>query len=225
MGDSLPDEALPAASVVVLKPSGQGFDVLLLRRNPDLSYLGGAWVFPGGRVEKNDEWASHDDVLATARRTAIRETREECGLVVEEQDLIPMSLWITPDGMPKRFSTVFFLTRYTSGEVCVDGSEIHGFRWITPAAALNEHKTLSMILPPPVFVTLTHFSQQRDIDSALSTFKNRTYEVFRPKIKTLSNGFCSVYEDDAMYHSPELESTGRRHRLYMLDSGWTYIRD
>lgn len=116
------DVLIPAASVVVLRSAGQktgsGIEVLMLKRSENLSYLGGAWVFPGGHVDAKDcgvgslPGSPHDfphDSIDAAYRAAVRETKEECGLTVSMEHLIPVALWITPSGLPKRFSTYFFM--------------------------------------------------------------------------------------------------------------------
>jgi 8-oxo-dGTP pyrophosphatase MutT (NUDIX family) len=47
-----------AATVVVLRESGEGLEVLLTRRAAALSFMGGLWVFPGGRMEPCDHAAA-----------------------------------------------------------------------------------------------------------------------------------------------------------------------
>src|SRR5690349_24897873 len=58
--------ARPAASVMVLRDAGP--EVLLVQRNPDARFMGGAWVFPGGAVHDADAGPSE---------TAARELEEE----------------------------------------------------------------------------------------------------------------------------------------------------
>ncbi|MFT3777617.1 MAG: NUDIX domain-containing protein [Ottowia sp.] len=43
-----------AASVVMLRDGAQGLEVLLMRRHADSAVLGGAYVFPGGKVDAAD---------------------------------------------------------------------------------------------------------------------------------------------------------------------------
>ena len=43
-----------AASVVMLRDGAQGLEVLLMRRHTDSAVLGGAYVFPGGKVDAPD---------------------------------------------------------------------------------------------------------------------------------------------------------------------------
>jgi 8-oxo-dGTP pyrophosphatase MutT (NUDIX family) len=46
--------ARPASTVVLVRPSHQRFDVFLVRRHDKIAFMGGAHVFPGGRVEEAD---------------------------------------------------------------------------------------------------------------------------------------------------------------------------
>src|SRR5919202_4908525 len=75
-----------AASVVVMRESDDGPEVLLVQRNPAARFMGGAWVFPGGAVHDSDGGPAG---------TAVRETEEEAGLRLEDE-LVPWSRWITP---------------------------------------------------------------------------------------------------------------------------------
>ena len=56
---------LDAASVVMLRDGARGLEVLLLRRHANSSVLGGAYVFPGGKVDAADASA---DTLALLDR-------------------------------------------------------------------------------------------------------------------------------------------------------------
>jgi 8-oxo-dGTP pyrophosphatase MutT (NUDIX family) len=46
--------ARPASTVVLLRPSPARFDVFLVRRHDNVAFMGGAHVFPGGRVDAAD---------------------------------------------------------------------------------------------------------------------------------------------------------------------------
>ena len=64
-------EPKPAASVVLLRDTDGGLEILYLRRNPDLRFMGGYWVFPGGRIDPGDHRPGRDtDELDPARRAA-----------------------------------------------------------------------------------------------------------------------------------------------------------
>jgi 8-oxo-dGTP pyrophosphatase MutT (NUDIX family) len=81
----------PAGTVILLRETpGTGLELLMIRRGEQLAFGGGAWAFPGGRVEEDDhvvaravcpdlEGDAAED--AAARVAAIRETIEEVGIV------------------------------------------------------------------------------------------------------------------------------------------------
>lgn len=96
-----PPVAVPAATVLVLRDSPVGAQVLLMRRPASMSF-GGYWVFPGGKVNEADRryaaWLraeeadprdAGDDLFAVpappeplaALLAAVRETFEETGLL------------------------------------------------------------------------------------------------------------------------------------------------
>ena len=122
-------EAAPAATAVLLRDANDGLEVLLLKRNSQLAFHGGAWVFPGGRIDPADFGAGGDE--GAARRAAAREAREEAGLTVDPDALVHISHWTTPEGLPKRFATWFFVGLADATQVRVDGGEIHEHAWRT----------------------------------------------------------------------------------------------
>jgi len=60
-----------SASLILLRDSPAGPEVLLVQRNPEQKFMGGAWVFPGGATHGED---------ADERGTARRELEEEAGI-------------------------------------------------------------------------------------------------------------------------------------------------
>ncbi len=212
----------PSATVVVLRDAPDGLELLLLRRNPELAFHGGAWVFPGGRIDAGDRVAGAD-VQAAARAAAVRETREEAGLEIATSELVPISCWTTPEGMPRRFVTWFFAAA-GNGEVRVDGGEIHGSRWLTPAAALAAQRAGELELPPATFVTITTLSAFQSVGRALGALASRPAPSFFPRFQRVPGGACSLYEGDAGYPDGDFSREGARHRLWMLESGWQYER-
>lgn len=56
-----------AASVVMIRDGAEGLEVLLVRRHTDSSVLGGACVFPGGKVDTDD---SNPSLLARLDRSS-----------------------------------------------------------------------------------------------------------------------------------------------------------
>src|SRR5947209_8227384 len=60
-----------AATVILLRDAGDGFEVLLVKRNPRARFMGGAWVFPGGALHPEDGEGD-----AGLRVAAVREVAE-----------------------------------------------------------------------------------------------------------------------------------------------------
>jgi 8-oxo-dGTP pyrophosphatase MutT (NUDIX family) len=215
--------AAPAATVVVLRNTGVGCELLLVQRASELAFHGGAWVFPGGRVEEPDRLEAGDD-LAHARRAAVREVAEETGLAVRADALVPLAHWTTPKGRARCFATWFFLAISPAGDVLVDGLEIKNHRWLTAAVALELRAAGELVLPAPTFVTLTWLLAHADAEGALGAARAQTPEAFVPRPRNVTGGVCSLYAGDAAYAGGELDLPGARHRLWMLDRGWSYER-
>ncbi len=216
--------AHPSATVVLLRDAPRGFEMLLLQRAAKIACHGGAWVFPGGRVDDADYEGAAADVEAAARRAAVRETREEAGLEIDSRDLVEFARWTTPEGMPKRFLTWYFAAEAADDEVRVDGGEIRDHRWLRPADALAERDSGTLELPPPTFVTTTLLHAFPNARAALEGFAAHGLREYRPRMARLDDGACSLYQEDAGYADADPSRRGARHRLWMRKSGWAYER-
>jgi 8-oxo-dGTP pyrophosphatase MutT (NUDIX family) len=153
-------EPRPAGTVIVLRGGASSLEVLLVQRNPNARFMGGAWVFPGGAVDRNE---GHGD--GALRAAAIRELEEEAGISVgDPASLVAFSRWITPPEVKIRFDTWFFLAPLPEGAVArVDGSEVVDARWYTPPAALQARTRGELFL---VFPTIKHLEQLSAFESA-----------------------------------------------------------
>jgi glyoxylase-like metal-dependent hydrolase (beta-lactamase superfamily II)/8-oxo-dGTP pyrophosphatase MutT (NUDIX family) len=80
----------PAATVLLLRDSPQGIEVLMTRRSMTASFAPGAYVFPGGGIDAADALAhsqstrraTQSDVHLTQAIAAIRESFEELGVLL-----------------------------------------------------------------------------------------------------------------------------------------------
>lgn len=219
--------AHPAATVILLRDGSHGCEALLLRRSSSLSFHGGAWVFPGGRIDPEDyAVAGVDDVTAAARQAAVREAREEAGVEIDPGRLVLMSRWVTPEGAPKRFDTWFFVGPAGEEQVRVDGGEIHAHRWFAPAEALAAHRSGEIDLPPPTFITLLELSKFDRAASAIEFVATEPVRTFLPRVGFMADGTaCTLYSEDAAYESGDLDAPGPRHRLVLAPQGWRYLRE
>jgi 8-oxo-dGTP pyrophosphatase MutT (NUDIX family) len=102
--------ARPASTVVLLRPADP-FEVFLVRRSDSIAFMGGAHVFPGGRVDDDDRLDDIDalsvgseaaaarmsdvpgDVAVAHHVAAVRELFEEAGvLLARPLDAASMSM-------------------------------------------------------------------------------------------------------------------------------------
>ncbi len=170
MSSPASDADLPvAATVVLVRDSARGPEVLLLRR-PDRGSFAGAWVFPGGKIDDADrEGAGADaDEIAVARIAAVRETREEVGLVIGAKSLVTISCWVPPRGIPLRIRTWFFAAEAPAGEIVPQEDEVEEYAWLRPGDALDRHGRGGLHLYPPTWVTLHGVSDQADAAAVLA---------------------------------------------------------
>jgi 8-oxo-dGTP pyrophosphatase MutT (NUDIX family) len=75
--------ARPASTVVLIRPSSAGFEVLLVKRHDNVAFMGGAHVFPGGRVDATDRFEDPertcDGVAAAIARMPDLDPRDAIG--------------------------------------------------------------------------------------------------------------------------------------------------
>jgi 8-oxo-dGTP pyrophosphatase MutT (NUDIX family) len=164
----------PAATVILLRGGDRSLEVLLVQRNPQARFMGGAWVFPGGAVAPHE--GSGEDAL---RAAAVRELAEEAGIAVPgSQALVPFSRWITPAQVKIRFDTWFFLAELPEGaEPEVDGAEVMEARWYPPVGALEAARRGDIFL---VFPTIKHLEQISPFRSATALIEHARGRPVRP---------------------------------------------
>lgn len=216
-----------AATVVLVRDGAAGVEALLLRRHSDLAFHGGAWVFPGGRIDDedyaDDGAADHDRAALVA---ACREAQEEAGLAIDATSLVPFAHWTTPVGPPRRFATWFFIASAGDGDlVATDGGEITEHRWFSPSDALAARAAGEIELPPPTFVSLTWLDGASSAAAALEAARSRAYVTFEPRLHRAGDGMVHLYAGDVAFEDVALlDADGPRHRLWTGSSSWRYER-
>ncbi len=169
----------PAGTVILLRGGSSTLEVLLVQRNPNARFMGGAWVFPGGAVDPSE---GHGD--GALRAAAIRELEEEAAIAIgDPAKLVAFSRWITPPEVKIRFDTWFYLAPLPPGaEARADGSEVVDARWYSPLGALEarEHGELFLVFP-----TIKHLEQLSVFASADALFahaRGREVHPVQPRV-------------------------------------------
>jgi 8-oxo-dGTP pyrophosphatase MutT (NUDIX family) len=135
----------PAATIIALRRRGQPFEVLLVRRARDASFMGGAHVFPGGTLDPEDrapenaplvQW-SGDPVELPWRAAALRELAEESGILVTHRGVAHH------DGAPI-YPSLAAAGRRLDGDALVYLSN-----WVTPRGLPRRFDTRFYLLEVP----------------------------------------------------------------------------
>ncbi len=168
-------EARPAASLILLRDGPGGPEVLLVERNPEQRFMGGAWVFPGGAVDGDGE---------TPEDTAVRELEEEAGVrLAGETPIESFSRWITPAQVKVRFDTWFFVAAAPEGaQATADGSECTDARWIRPRDALDAAARDELMLVFPTIKHLEQLAEFESVEAALAAARSRRVMPVEPRV-------------------------------------------
>lgn len=213
----------PSATLVLVRGGDRDLEVLLLRRGRRLSTFGGVWVFPGGVMEDRDGAGAGERAFQeAARQTALRELNEETGMSLAPADLVPFSRWTAPVVMPRRFDTWFFLAAAPPQPVRVDHGEIRDHCWLSPRAALQQHRAGDLPLFPPTWVTLHHLKGFREVQAALAAAARKPPFHYAPKVVQTQGATCFLYGGDNAYSHLRLHTPGPRHRLWVRGNDWRY---
>jgi 8-oxo-dGTP pyrophosphatase MutT (NUDIX family) len=164
-----------SASLILLRDTDAGPEVLLVQRNPEQRFMGGAWVFPGGATAPEDA----DELM-----TAVRELEEEAGIdLADAHELVRFSRWITPAQVKVRFDTHFFVAEAPAeAEPTVDGSECVDWRWLRPQQALDLHRDDELMLVFPTIKHLEQLARFRTVSETLETARASRVLPVEPRV-------------------------------------------
>jgi len=177
--DGAPTPPRQAATVILLRGGAETLEVLLVKRNPEQRFMGGAWVFPGGAVD------AHEGEGDEAHRAAgVREVAEEAGVgLADPAALVRFSRWITPAAVKIRFDTHFFLAAAPDGaEPRPDGSETVDLGWYSPQGALDAYERDEIVLVFPTIKTLEQLAAFGSAQELLEWAGDRSVEPVEPQV-------------------------------------------
>ena len=126
-----------AATLILVRPAADGIEVFCVQRNVKSAFMGGAIVFPGGKLDPSDEWndlfSGHNAFGSALSIAACRESLEEAAILpvkgrVSNEDLADLrkKLEANPQALRE-----FLAAR----GLVLDLDQLHPFsRWVTPEA-------------------------------------------------------------------------------------------
>lgn len=175
--------ARPAATILLLRDGADGLEVFMVVRHHAIDFASGALVFPGGRVEEQDyrlteQMVDNRDVLdppeldpappdscaLAFRMAAIRETFEECGVLLAR----PAGSKSLIDGETLQFLEARHRTALNGGSIGFDtllrtegltpapDLLVHFAHWITPSNQPKRYDTHFFLAVAPVAHLAAH---------------------------------------------------------------------
>jgi 8-oxo-dGTP pyrophosphatase MutT (NUDIX family) len=104
-------------------------------------------------------------------------------------ELVPYAHWITPEGMPKRFDTWFFLAAAPPEQAGAhDGKESTDSIWVSPREALEGGESGRFKLPFPTTRNLIRLGKQESVKAALDDSRGREVVTVMPVMTRLNGG-------------------------------------
>lgn len=165
---------------------------------------GSSSLISGDHLRTLEPWR---DRLNTGQ-ASMRELAEAAGLEFALDCLSHYAHWITPDLMPKRFDTQFFLARAPEDQIAVhDGSENVDSIWINPKQALEDVAADRMTMVFPTRMNVQKLSQYETVSDAISACGDVV--TVEPFLKQDADGTTYLrIQANAGYGDPK-ESIGR----------------
>src|SRR5258706_1715529 len=131
--------------------------------------------------------AAHRTDLCESKTTFLKVLTDN-GMVLALDELVPYAHWITPEGMPKRFDTWFFLAAAPPEQVGAhDGKESTDSIWVSPREALEGGETGRFKLPFPTTRNLIKLGKQGSVKAALDDSSGKPAVTVMP-VMTRNDG-------------------------------------
>jgi 8-oxo-dGTP pyrophosphatase MutT (NUDIX family) len=125
--------------------------------------------------------------------------------------MVPFAHWITPETLPKRFDTRFFLIAAPIEQIGAhDGGEsVAGF-WITPARALQEAEAGRRTLVFPTLMNLRKLARYASVAEAVAATRASPIVTVMPILKRTAKGRSLLIPAEAGYGVSEVELPASR---------------
>ena len=106
------------------------------------------------------------------------------GLQLATDLMVPFAHWITPEGLPKRFDTYFYLVAAPVDQLGIhDGRELVEGLWITPQQALRDAEAGSRTLVFATQMNLVKLARYRTVAEAVTASRTAPVVTVMPTIE------------------------------------------
>ncbi|WP_040337496.1 NUDIX hydrolase [Candidatus Blastococcus massiliensis] len=142
-----------------------------------------------------DDWEQQRQALLS-HELSLTELLADRGLVLRSDLLRPFAHWITPPMESRRYDTKFFVAALPAGQEARDVSgEADEAAWLSPAAALQQHRESTRPMLPPTSHTLSQLGRFTDVAAALAGSPPDTMEPIMPGFEQDDEGRWAVLPD------------------------------
>ncbi|MEU4421142.1 NUDIX domain-containing protein [Actinoplanes sp. NPDC024001] len=198
-----PAPARPAATVVLLRPHGDAFQVYVLRRATTMVF-GGVYAFPGGSVDPSDrpetvrsDWSERlgvpDDQARAVVGAAARELFEESGILLAgptaEPDrtvtAVATADWEADRAAVQRRELTMTELLLRRGLRLRDDLLLPWARWITPEFEPRRYDTWFFVALLPEAQSARDVSGEADGTAWISPAESRELPMLPPTLRTL----------------------------------------
>jgi 8-oxo-dGTP pyrophosphatase MutT (NUDIX family) len=119
-------------------------------------------------------------------KAAFLDVLNENSMVLALDELVPYAHWITPEGLPKRFDTWFFLAAAPPDQIGVhDGRESTDSIWLSPREALAGSESGRFKVPFPTTRNLIKLGKQPNVRAALNDARGKPIVTVMPVLTRL----------------------------------------
>jgi 8-oxo-dGTP pyrophosphatase MutT (NUDIX family) len=134
------------------------------------------------------------------RKTTLPKVLADNRMALALDELVPYAHWITPEGMPKRFDTWFFLASAPPAQLGAhDGKESTDSIWVSPREALEGGESGRFKLPFPTTRNLIRLGKQPSMRAALDDSRGKPIVTVMPVMTRLNGGRQLRIPADAGY--------------------------
>lgn len=127
------------------------------------------------------------------------------GILPAFGSMVHFAHWITPETMPKRFDTHFFLVAAKADHVAThDGREAVQSFWIAPSDLIAEAKAGRQVLVPATEANLDMLAESATVADALAAAARRAVLPVMPVLEKIEGGMRLTIRTDAGYRTTEM---------------------
>ncbi len=133
--------------------------------------------------------AARHRAALSEQTTTFLDVLNDSGMVLALDALVPYARWITPEGMPKRFDTWFFLAAAPPEQLGAhDGRESTASLWLSPREAVAGGESGRFKLPFPTTRNLIKLGRQPNVQAALDDARGKPVVTVMPLMTRLNGG-------------------------------------